>query len=230
MTTHIEKGEEIGMAAPTVQELADAIAANTVDITAKERRIAVSLYDLLAQGDPVTPGALAVRSGIPEAAVLATLEGWPGVFRDDEGRVVGFWGLAIPEMAHHFRAEGGKRIYAWCALDPFLIVPVIGRSARVESTDPITGEQIKMTVTPEGVEDVSPASAVVSFLVPDKTKPFDQDVILNFCNYVLNFASRESAERWASDREGIAVLPVHDAFEVGLRAWSQLTADDSRED
>lgn len=230
MTTHIEKGEEIGMAAPTVQELADAIAANTVDITAKERRIAVSLYDLLAQGDPVTPGALAVRSGIPEAAVLATLEGWPGVFRDDEGRVVGFWGLAIPEMAHHFRAEGGKPIYAWCALDPFLIVPVIGRSARVESTDPITGEQIKMTVTPEGVEDVSPASAVVSFLVPDKTKPFDQDVILNFCNYVLNFASRESAERWASDREGIAVLPVHDAFEVGLRAWSQLTADDSRED
>lgn len=230
MTTHVEKGEEIGMAAPTVQELADAIAANTVDITAKERRIAVSLYDLLAQGDPVTPAALAVRSGIPEAAVLATLDGWPGVFRDDEGRVVGFWGLAIPEMAHHFRAEGGRPIYAWCALDPFLIVPVIGRSARVESTDPITGEQIKMTVTPEGVEDVSPASAVVSFLVPDKTKPFDQDVILNFCNYVLNFASRESAERWASDREGIAVLPVHDAFEVGLRAWSQLTADDSRED
>jgi hypothetical protein len=54
-----------------------------------------------------------------------------------------------------------------------------------------------MTVTPEGVEDVSPASAVVSFFTPDKTKHFDQDVILNFCNYVLNFASRESAERCA---------------------------------
>jgi alkylmercury lyase len=174
---------------PTVQELADAIAGAVVDISAQERRIAVSLYQLLAQGDPVTPAALAARSSVPEAVVLGTLESWPGVFRDDDGRVVGFGGLAIPEMSHHFHAEGGKPIYAWCALDPFLIVPVINRPARVESTDPITGEPIRMTVTPEGVEDVSPASAVVSFLAPDNTKPFDQDVILNFCNYVLNSAS-----------------------------------------
>lgn len=230
MTTHIEKGTEIGKEVPTVQELADAIAANTVDITNQERRIAVSLYDLLAKGDPVTPTALAARSSVPEAVVLATLEGWPGVFRDDEGRVVGFWGLAIPEMPQRFQAEGGKPIHAWCALDPFLIVPVIGRPARVESTDPVTGEKISMTVTPEGVEDVSPASAAVSFLVPDKTKPFDQDVILNFCNYVLNFASPESAERWASERDGIAVLPVRDAFQVGLRAWSRLQSKEARVD
>jgi hypothetical protein len=87
-----------------------------------------------------------------------------------------------------------------------------------------------MTVTPEGIENVSPASAVVTFLAPDNTKPFDQNVILNFCNYVLNFASRESAERWASERDGIAVLPVHNAFQVGLRAWSQLRGDDAREE
>ena len=214
---------------PTVQELADAIAVATVDINDQERRIAVSLYKLLAQGDPVPPAALAARSGVPEAVVLATLKSWPGVFRDDEDHVVGFWGLAIPEMTHRFHAEGGKPIYAWCALDPFLIVPVISRPARVESTDPITGEHITMTVKPGGIEDVSPASAVVSFLMPDKTKPFDQDVILNFCNYVLNFTSRVSAERWASERDGITVLSVHDAFQVGLRAWSQLRGDDARE-
>ncbi len=229
MTTRTESGEEIGRVAPIVQELADAIAANVVDVDEQERRIAVSLYELLAQGDPVTSAALAARSSVPEAPVVATLEGWPGVFRDDEGRVVGFWGLAIPEMAHRFHAEGGKPIHAWCALDPFLIVPVIGRPARVESTDPVTGEPISMTVTPEGVRDVSPTSAVVSFLAPDSTKPFDQDVILNFCNYVLNFASGESAERWASERDGIVLLPVHDAFEVGLRAWSKLNGDHARE-
>ena len=229
MTTRTDTGEEVGRAAPIVQELTDAIAANVVDVGEQERRIAVSLYELLAQGDPVTSAALAARSSVLEAAVVATLEGWPGVFRDDERHVVGFWGLAIPEMAHRFHAEGGKPIHAWCALDPFLIVPVINRPARVESTDPVTGEPISMTVTPEGVRDVSPASAVVTFLVPDSTKPFDQDVILNFCNYVLNFASLESAERWASERDGIVVLPVHDAFEVGLRAWSKLRGDDARE-
>jgi hypothetical protein len=206
------------MATTTVQELSAAIAAALVDVDEQGRRIAVALYELLAQGDPVTPAVLAACSGLPEAVVLAFLKGFPGVFRDDQGRVVGFWGLAIPEMAHRFHAEGGKPMHAWCALDPFLIVPVIRRPARVESTDPLTGEPITMTVTPEGVEDLSPASAVVSFLVPDK--PFDHDVIETFCNYVLSFTSRESAERWAAERDGIVLFPVAEAFEVGLRAWS----------
>ena len=208
------------MTVTTVQELSEAIAAAVGDPDERARRIAVALYDLLAHGEPVTPAALAARAGVDEAVVTATLNGWPGVFWDDEGRVVGFWGLAIPEMAHRFHAAGGKPIYAWCALDPFLIVPVIGRSARVESKDPVTGETITMTVTPDGVEDVSPSSAVVSFLFPDK--PFDHDVIQRFCHYVLNFVSRESAERWASERDGIVLLPVSEAFEVGLRAWSKL--------
>jgi hypothetical protein len=212
--------EEDGTTVGTVQKLAAAIAAAAPDLDGRERRIAVSLYDLLAQGEPVAPAALAARAGVDEAIVAETLDGWPGVFRDDEGRVVGFWGLALPKMNHRFHAEGGKPIYAWCALDPFLVVPVIRRSARVESQDPITGETITMTVTPEGVEDLSPASAVVSFLVPDK--PFDQDVIQSFCHYVLTFASRESAEQWASQRDGIILLPVADAFQVGLRAWRWL--------
>lgn len=208
--------------ATTVQELAAAIAAAAPNLDERDRCIAVSLYELLAQGDPVTLAALAARAGVDEESVGATLNGWPGVFRDDQGHVVGFWGLALPEMDHRFHAEGGKPISAWCALDPFLIVPVIGRSAHVESKDPVTGEAITMTVTPDGVEDLMPASAVVSFLVPDK--PFDQGVIQSFCHYVLNFASRDSAERWASERRNIVLLPVADAFQVGLRAWQWLRA------
>jgi len=203
----------------TIQALSEAIAAATVGIDEQGRRIAIAVYDLLAQGDPVTPAEVAAHAHEPEAVVHATLKAWPGVFWDDEGRVVGFWGLAIPEMDHHFQVEGGKPIYAWCALDPFLIVPVIRRPARVQSKDPVTGEAITMTVTPQGLNDVSPSSAVVSFIAP--TQAFDFDVIETFCNYVLNFASRESAERWASQREGIVLLPAAEAFEVGLRAWSK---------
>ncbi len=77
-----------------------------------------------------------------------------------------------------------------------------------------------MSVTPEGITDLSPASAVVSFIEPDM--PFDSDVIESFCHFVLNFASRASAERWASQREGIILLPAADAFEVGRRAWKTL--------
>ncbi len=212
----------------TIQELSEAIAAASDPLDEQSRRIATAIIDLLAQGDPITPAQIAGHARVPEEVVLATLKGWPGgVFWDDEGRVVGSWGLAIPEMPHKFQTDGGKPIYAWCALDPFLIVPVIGRPARVESKDPVTGEPITMTVTPQGIMDLSPASAVVSFLAP--TKPFDFDVIQSFCEFVLNFASRESAERWASEREGIILLPAAEAFEVGLRAWSKWHAPKTTE-
>lgn len=206
--------------ATTVQTLSEAIAAASDLLDEQSRRIATAIIDLLAQEDPITPAQIAGHAVVPEEVVLATLKGWPGgVFWDGEGRVVGSWGLAIPEMPHKFQADGGKPIYAWGALDPFLIVPVIRRSARVESKDPVTGESITMTVTPQGLTDVSPASAVVSFIAP--TKPFDSDVIQSFCGYVLNFASQESAERWASERSGIVLLPAAEAFEVGRRAWSK---------
>jgi hypothetical protein len=202
----------------TIEKLAEAIVAATERIDDRSRGIAVVLFDLLAQGDPVSAAQLAARTRQPEAVVRGFLQDSPGIFRDDDGRVVGFCGLAIPEMAHRFRADGGKQIHAWCALDPFLIVPLIGRSAHVESKDPITGESITMTVTPRGIEDLLPPTAVVSFIAPRKA--FDFDVIETFCNYVLNFASPESAERWASERDGIVLLKATEAFEVGRRAWS----------
>lgn len=201
-----------------VDSLSRAIAGAVIDLDEEQRRIAVALYELLADGDPVTTDELAERSGAALTTVGARLSAWPGVFRDGDGRVIGFWGLALPEMAHRFQAEGGKPLYSWCALDPLLIVPVINRSAKVESKDPVTGSAITMTVTPEGIHDLVPASAVMSFVQPDG--PFDQSVIETFCNYVHNFASLESGQRWASTHEGIVLLPTLEAFEVGLRAWA----------
>lgn len=114
----------------------------------------MALYQLLADSDPVMLATLAVRSQQPDADVQSQLEAWPGVFRDDDGRVVGLWGFAIPEMAHRFHADGGRPIYAWCPLDPFLSVPVLRRDALVESRHPITAEAISMTVTPDALTNV----------------------------------------------------------------------------
>lgn len=153
------------------------------------------------------------------------LDGWDGIFRDPQGRVVAIWGLALPEMAHRFQAEGGKPMYAWCAIDPFLVVPVIGKTAPVESKDPVSGESVTMTVTPGGVRNISPAGAVVSF-VPPKGH-IGPDVLQTFCHYVLNFASEESAARWAADHDGALLLRVAEAFEIARRAWRPLLAGES---
>ncbi len=74
-----------------------------------------------------------------------------------------------------------------------------------------------MTVTPDEITDASPASVVVSFLVPDKS--FDREVIQSFCNFVHFFASTQTAVQWAQGRDEIVIFPVQEAFEVGRRAW-----------
>lgn len=205
---------------PTVTDLAEAMGAAVRDLTDDESDVAVALYRALAEGDPVAPAVIATRTGFSQKRVVEIVDAWPAVFRDDEGRVIGFWGLAIPKMGHRFQVEGGKSIHAWCAIDPFLIVPVLGKPARVESKDPVTGERDSMTVTPDGVRDVSPATAVLSFMVPKGE--LGHDVIQTLCHYVLNFASAESGKKWTAQHEGTLLLTPEEGFELGRRAWRAL--------
>jgi hypothetical protein len=112
MTQHEQALFAMSPTETTVQDLARAIATATIDIDEHGCRIGIALYDLLAQGDPVTPSEIAAHAHEPEAVVGSTLKGWPGVFWDDQGRLVGFRGLAIPDMDHRFHAENGK---PWCS-------------------------------------------------------------------------------------------------------------------
>jgi len=208
------------MAKPTVSEVATAMRAAVGDLTPEELRIVVATYRKLAQGDPVSPADVAARAGVDEAAVRAFYDAKPGVYRDDNGSVIGFWGLALQGMPHGFQIDGGKPIRAWCAVDPFLIVPVIGAPATVRSTDPTTGETVMMTATPDGVLDLTPPGAVTSFVIPNG--PFDHDVIATFCHSVHHFASEQSGREWTDEHPGTILYTVHEAFEIGRRAWAPI--------
>ena len=182
-----------------------------------ERNLALTIYRLLAEGRPVRPERIAERAGLDRAAVDEALEEWPGVFRDEQGRVVGFWGLAQPEMPHRFEVNGA-RLHAWCAWDTLFLPALIGKTARVSSQCPVTGETISLTVAPDGVEALSPEGAVVSMLVP--ADGFDADVIQSFCHHVHFFASREAGEQWIDGREGAFLLTVPEAFQLG-ELWNR---------
>lgn len=198
----------------SIAQLTEAISQAMPTLDETEQRIALALYRALAEGRPVDHSEIARRGALDPKRVDETVRSWPGVFRDDEERIVGFWGLALPEMPHRFEV-GGIKIHTWCAWDPLFIAPLLGKRGRVESRDPRTGETVSLMVTPEGVEDLSPDGAVVSFLMPDE--PWDHDVIQGFCHYVLFFASRESGERWVAEHPGTFLVSVDDAFEVGRR-------------
>jgi alkylmercury lyase len=142
---------------------------------------------------------------------------WPAVFRNVNGAVVGFWGLAAEEVSsHRMEVEGFGTSWTWCSYDTLFIPELLGATARVSSPCPTTGEQVRLTVSPGGIADLEPASAVSSLLTPDGR--FDDRVMQTLCHYVHFFASPEAAERWTRDNEGTFWLPVADAFEVSRRA------------
>lgn len=200
--------------APTVDKLVEALNSASRPLEVAEQRLAVVLYRTLAEGRPVAAVELARRTDRSVEEVTATLDDWPNVFHDQHRQVIAFWGLALPEMAHRLEVAG-RVLHAWCAFDPLFIGPLLGEQARVESTCPVTAQPVSLTVTPDGVTDVSPAEAVVSFLVP--TRPWDDDVIQSFCHHVLYFASEEAGRRWIATHPGTFLLSVEQAFEVGRR-------------
>lgn len=216
--------EKRGREGVTVGEMAEAISSAMPHLDATEQQIATAIYRLLAEGEPVTPQAVAQAIEVPVGRVEEALTLWPGVYLDDDGRVVGFWGLTITKLEPEYRfLIDGKTSYAWCALDTLFIPAFLGKTVGVEATCPVTGERVSLVIDRNGAREVTPAGAVVSMVVPDS--PFGYDVIESFCHRVLFFASEEAGASWAAKHEGTTLLSVQEAFEVG-RALSERIAPD----
>ncbi|MGH2426974.1 MAG: alkylmercury lyase MerB [bacterium] len=195
-----------------LKQLADSLITAFTRLDESEQHIAVRLYRLLAEGKPVVIARLAAELGTPTSTVSDALDQWPGVFRVHAGRVIGFWGLAIPEMPHRFIVDG-RRLHTWCAWDSLFIPEILGKTAQVESTCPATKRVIRLAVGPRGVAEMDPETTVVSFLKPQVA--FDENVILNFCHYVHFFVSAEAAVSWVAAHPQTFLLSMQEAFELG---------------
>ncbi len=208
---------------PTIDDLAAALRAAAPTLDPAEQRLVVALYRALAEGSPVPAAALGHRLGTPDATIEAALDRWPGVYRNDNGDVIGFWGIAVDGMPHRLTVDGAAAT-AWCALDPFLIAPLLDAAeVEVRSTDPVTGEPVTMAITPDGIARVEPLGAVMSMVAPDG--PFDHDVVQSFCHFVWFFAGRESGEQWIARHPGTFLLGIAEADEAARRAWPALVRD-----
>lgn len=178
-----------------------------------ERQASLQLYRLLAQGQPVACKTLAATVGLSEDMVTRMLRGWPGVYFNDNQHVIGYWGLALPKMEHRFEVNG-RTLYTWCAWDSLFLPELLQQTAHVESKCPMTGELIRLTISPQRIEDRQPAGTVMSFVTPDAAK-LRQDVILHFCHYVYFISSAAEAARWVAKTPGTLVLSLDAAFDLG---------------
>jgi len=208
---------------PELAQLAGELRDALPPLDPEQQSIAVALYRLLAKGSPVTDERLAQAADVASETVDQTLAKWPGVYRNDAAQVIGFWGLTISEMPPHAFHVDGRRLWTWCAWDSLFIPAVLDKTASVDSICATTGEPVTATVGPNGVEQVSPAVAVISFLRPEGT--FDPDVILSFCHHVLFFSSAEAGEQWTAKRRDAFLLPLEQGFELGRRVFQEKFAD-----
>ncbi len=178
------------------------------------------LLHLLASGEPVTVDDLAAATGRTADEVRHALARLADTEYDEQGRIIGH-GITLRPTPHHFAVDG-RQLYTWCALDTLIFPAVLGHPVRVQSPCHGSGVPVHLTVDPDKVTSVDPATAVVSIVTPDACA----SIRTAFCNQAHFFASPAAAQPWLDRHPKATVLPVTEAFALGgPLTQALLTAD-----
>jgi alkylmercury lyase len=194
-----------------------------VDIVRESMQINDTMLQLLADGKPVTAQQVAETLDIPvdeidEAYVMLQKGGFEF---DESNRLVGAE-LTFNPTRHRFILDE-QNLYAWCALDTLFLPGLLGRKAQIRSTCPQTGQTISLSVRPDGVDAVVPASTVLSIAVPGvscaRGEQRNTGPTSETCTQMNFFASRPAAEHWIRDHPGVAILTVEEAWRLAYENW-----------
>jgi alkylmercury lyase len=201
--------QEIPMQKLTVEEMAKTLA-ERLNPNPVRLLLSQQLLRLLANGQPVSPGQLAKALHMPYDQITVFLQQSPSIEYDDAGNIIGA-GLSLVPTSHRFQVNGHD-LFTWCAMDTLLYPVVLQQTAQVESRCPVSRERIRLTVTPERIEHLEPASAMVSVVIPEETCC---NIRSTFCNHVHFFSSSDAATTWLATHTGLLMLPVTEAYQVG---------------
>jgi alkylmercury lyase len=201
--------ENVGIEQATDEILTDAF--ENLHIKQDQWRIIDKTLQLLSNGCPVPPDEIAIRLQVPPDTVISILRGFGAEF-DEEGNILGV-GLTLVPTPHVYEVNG-RKLYTWCAVDALLFPIMLKHTAHIESLDPISGDKIRVTVTPDGVHKVEPEAAVVSW-VNSSVDP--SNIRGSVCHYVYFFSSPETASKWIAEHPGKMFYPVIDAFRAAKK-------------
>ncbi|WP_019874559.1 organomercurial lyase [Sporichthya polymorpha] len=156
------------------------------------------------------------RSG---RAVLAALAEQDFVSIDDGG-VRAAYPFSLRQTRHQVAIEGGPTVWAMCAIDALGVGPMLGRATAITSSDPVSGQTIIITATPNAATEWEPAGTVV--LVGRRAEKGPASAVC--CDVINFFASAHTAARWAAlhlEAPG-AVLGRADAMEISRATFGHL--------
>ena len=106
--------------------------------------------------------------------------------------------------------------------------PLLGRTAHIVSKDPATGQEVRLKVTPDGVERAQPEDILVSVVVPAAEISANggaEQIQATFCNFVHFFATEDAAAAWFAERDmPVRFLTLDEAVKLGRLQLANLMA------
>lgn len=195
-----------------------------LDLGPSRARLMVRMLRLLAEGKPLgghQVDAAITDLGIPPDEAHAQLDAWTE--RTDDGDIVGL-GFTYNPTPHRVTV-GDANMWAWCAMDTLIFAIVLDRPLLVESTPPRTGEVVRLQASPAGVSGLQPTNAVITWPRRESGQvdiSTTSSIWGSFCHHSFLFPTRETAKRWAADRDDIEILSLDDGFEVAQAVASAL--------
>lgn len=205
--------------------LAERVNTSFPKLSERGRRVALATHRILARGTPVPDYGIAAATRLDIQEVREEMADWPGVYRNDHGSIVGFWGLALEGMPHHFEVDGVE-LSTWCAWDTLFLPELIQKTARVRSPCGLSGALLSLQVTPTGVSTPH-EGLVVSFVDPGEGTVDRNRLISTFCRNIHFFETRDAGLEWLETRgDELTLLSLEEAFLLG-RACNQLRYGDS---
>lgn len=217
------------MIAPSVAEIATALreVGFPPSFRDDEMRLLIRVLRHVAEGHPASPRhveQIAKSIAMPLDAATSFLSQLSE--RDEQGNIVGIFGLSQRKHPHQFQVND-QTLWTWCAWDALFLPAMLGQTAAVESVCPVTRAGICVRISPEKVEEVHPPGSVVTIAVPDAAgTPLEsaETIRKTFCCFVHFFASQETAVPWISaQNHDLRILSVDQAHQLG-----QIVFQDSR--
>ena len=196
------------------EEVAAAVMRSFPRLSSDEQKISLLIYRLLSEGNPVNLGCLSEKSGLGKkeiATFLMSRSGLRTIEYDDRQRIVGFAGLSLMPTHHKFYI-GPERLYSWCAWDALFLPELLQKTAKIVSCCPVSGMEIRLTVSPEEIHQYSPLSSVMSFRIPEPSVIQGQDMVHRFCCDIRFFANSDQTLLWVAEKKEVVIFGVREAY------------------
>jgi hypothetical protein len=173
--------------------------------------------------DPAVLEAVAAPLGVSAGAVLAALAAGDFLTLDEDGQVAAAYPFSARPTGIEVTLPSGVTVASMCAIDALGITAMLGSDTVIDSTDPVSGEPVRVTFA-DGTAQWHPEGAVVFYGARAGGGPSAAVC----CGYLRFFATRENAGTFAARHPEAPgrILGQQEARTLGEEIFGPLLAPD----